>query len=143
MTSLGPPEGPHHGQFPYYPPPPFERQPPPRRGRVSAADVIATVTLWATAGIAAAISLYLSLFFGFAADGCSGSCPPVPLNLDEWIYPVTWGGIVVAFAVGFVGTCIALWRGWYMWVWPTAALAIVVLAFVAGAAMTEFSQSYW
>jgi hypothetical protein len=73
----------------------------------------------------------------------TAGCPAVPPKIDELIYPVKWGGIGVAFAVAVVDPFVSLWRRRYMLIWPAVAIGIVIASFVAGFAMTAFSQQYW
>jgi hypothetical protein len=88
--------------------------------------------------------MWLSLFFGFATDMCpTASCPPVPLGIDELIYPVTWAGIGVAFAVAVIGPFVSWWRRWYMLIWPAVGTGFVIASFLAGFAMTALSQQSW
>jgi hypothetical protein len=94
--------------------------------------------------LSAGTAMWLSLFFAFTSDTCpTADCPPVPLGIDELIYPVTWGGIGVGFAVAVIGPFVSLWRRWYMLIWPAVAIGVVIASFVAGFAMTAFSQQYW
>jgi len=66
-----------------------------------------------------------------------------PLGIDEWVYPVTWGGVGVAFVVAAVGPLVSLWRRWYMFIWPAVAVGVVIVSYLAGFALTEFSEKYW
>jgi len=34
-------------------------------------------------------------------------------------------------------------KGWYLSFWPALAIALVLLASVAGSALTDFSSAYW
>jgi hypothetical protein len=106
-------------------------------------NVICTVVLWVMLVAVAGAAMWLSLTFGMAADMCpTGGCPSVPFGIDALIYPVTWGGIGLAFAVAVVGPFVSLWRRWHMLIWPTVAIGIVVASFLAGFAMTAYSQQY-
>lgn len=128
---------PHPGSVPL--PSAAQHQP-----RLTSWDVVCTVALWAVLVAAAAAGMWLSLFFGFAADTCpTDGCPPVPLSIDEWVYPVTWGGIGVALALAVIGPFVSLWRRWYMLIWPAIGIGIVIASWVAGFAMTAYSQTYW
>jgi hypothetical protein len=50
------------------------------RARMTGWDVICTVALWVVLVVAAGTAMWLSLFFGFAADTCpTAGGPPVPL----------------------------------------------------------------
>ncbi len=101
----------------------------PERKR-PAADVVATVILGLAAGIAAVGSVVFSAFFVMGTDSCG------PNNCNEaklWLaYAFTWGGVAVAALVGVIGTVRAGRRGQQLWVWPAAALALVVAAFALG-----------
>lgn len=118
--------------------------PPHRQGRATGSDVLYTVAAWVILAVIAATALWFSLFFGFAADGCpTDGCPAVPLNIDELVYPVTWGGIAVGLAVAALGPIVSLWRHRRMWIWPVVGIGIVIAAFAAGVAMTAYSQTFW
>jgi uncharacterized membrane protein len=97
----------------------------------STGDTIATVVLLVFDAAAAALSLWFSLFFAMATDPCG------PDNCDtaaiSWAYLVSWGGIGVAGVIAIVGTAIAAKRRRVMWIWPAAALVLVVVAIIAGA----------
>jgi hypothetical protein len=56
---------------------------------------------------------------------------------------VAWGGIAVAFAVAVIGPFVSVWRRWYMVIRLAVGIGIVIASFVAGFAMTSFSQQYW
>ena len=107
-------------------------------------DVVCTVALWVVLVVSAGTAMWLSLFFGFATDMCpTDGCPPTPLGIDDLIYPVTWGGIGVAFAIAVIGPFVSLWRRWYMLIWPTVGIGVVIASFIAGFAMIAYSQQYW
>ena len=96
----------------------------------STADIIATVGLLVFDAAAAGVSLWCSLFFVMATDPCGpDNCNTAAIS---WAYVVTWGGIGVAAVIAIVGTAIAAKRRRAMWVWPTAALVLIVVADVAG-----------
>jgi hypothetical protein len=141
MTLPQPPSSPRY--YPYQPPLPYEMRQPVRTNRVATWDVICTAVAWSVLFMAAAAATWVSLFFAFATDSCSGDCPPVPYGIDNLIYPVTWGGIAVALIMATFGPVVSIWRRWYMFVWPTVALGIVIVSIVAGFAMTAFSARYW
>lgn len=138
-----PHQPPYPGYYPYHPPLPYQQRQGLRRSRVATWDVVCTAIAWSVLFMAAVAATWVSLFFAFATDSCSGDCPPVPYGIDNWIYPVTWGGIAVALTMGTFGPLISIWRRWYMFVWPAIALVIVIVSVVAGFAMTEFSARYW
>ncbi|HEY0227568.1 MAG TPA: hypothetical protein VGC05_14500 [Mycobacterium sp.] len=97
----------------------------------STADVIATAVLLAVDAAAAVGSLWISLLFTMATDPCGpDNCNTAAL---DWAYLVTWGGIGVAAVIAIVGTAIAAKRRRVMWVWPAAALVLIIVAVVAGA----------
>ena len=56
---------------------------------------------------------------------------------------MTWGGVGVAFVVAAVGPLVSLWRRWYMFIWPAVAVGVVIVSYLAGFALTEFSEKYW
>lgn len=117
---------------------------PPARVRLAVWDVFGTVAIWAALFVVALTTSLPSALFGFLADVCpADSCPPVPLGIDLWIYPVVWGGLGAAVAAAVIGPCVSLVKGWYMFFWPILAIAIVVLSSAAGSAMTAFSEHYW
>jgi len=49
----------------------------------------------------------------------------------------------VAFVVAAVGPLVSLWRRWYMFIWPAVAVGVVIVSYLAGFALTEFSEKYW
>lgn len=115
-----------------------------RRVRAGTWDVICTVAIVTVLFVVAATTGWLSRLFGFLATVCTGdSCPPVPLGIDLWIYPVVWGGVGAAIAAAVVGPLVSVIKGWYMFFWPILAIGIVILSGVAGSAMTTFSERYW
>jgi hypothetical protein len=133
---------PHQPQDPY--PDEGTGSPPVRRVRVAVWDVICTVAVWAVLFIVTTTTSWPSQLFEFLADVCPpDSCPPVPFGLDMWIYPVVWGGIGAAIAAAVIGPCVSVVKGWYMFVWPILAIAIVIVTAAAGAALTAFSGHYW
>ncbi len=143
ITDVTPPHpSSYPGHYPY-PPLPYPHQRPVRRSRVATWDVICTAVAWSVLVMAAVAATWISLFFAFATDSCSGDCPPVPYGIDNLIYPVTWGGIALALIMATFGPVVSLWRRWYMFVWPIVALGIVIVSIVAGFAMTSFSARYW
>jgi len=97
----------------------------------SAGEVIATVALGALAAAAAACSLAVSPFFVMATD----SCGPDDCNLTNLTlaYVLTWGGVAAGALIGVVGVVVAWRRNRRAWVWPAAALAVVVVGFALGA----------
>lgn len=40
---------------------------------------------------------------------------------------VTWGGVALAVIVAIAGVIVAALRGWIVWIWPTAALGLIVI----------------
>lgn len=117
---------------------------PQIRLRLARWDVICTVAILAVLVVVAATTTWISRLFGFLADVCTGEdCPPAPLNVDLYIYPVVWGGIGAAIAAAVIGPVVSLVKGWYMFFWPILAIAILVLASLAGSLLTRFSEPYW
>jgi hypothetical protein len=97
----------------------------------SKTDTIATIILSVIAAIAGVLSVVYSFVFAMATDACSGhTCDTSAL---DWAYVVTWGGVGVAAVVAIGGIIIAATRNRPMWVWPTAALALIIIAVVVGA----------
>ncbi|MCV7258379.1 hypothetical protein [Mycobacterium shimoidei] len=118
--------------YPYFPPPqyppaPAVRAPRARRGPI---DIIVTILMSIVAAMAALGSLWYSLLFTMATDSCGTQCNDAVLGLA---YLVTWGGIAIAVTGGTAGIIISARRGRVMWIWPTLALGLVVLALVGGA----------
>ena len=79
--------------------------------------------------VAGLFSLWYSLFFAMATDSCGENCNTTAL---DWAYVVTWGGIATAAIVAILGTIVAAARGRLMWIWPTLALVLIVVAIVTG-----------
>jgi uncharacterized BrkB/YihY/UPF0761 family membrane protein len=103
---------------------------PTQQKQRSTADVIATVATLLLAVIAGVLSLSFSIFFPMAADPCgSNNC-----NTDAigWGYLVTWVGVGLAAIVAIGGTLFAALRRRLMWVWPTVALVLIIVATVIG-----------
>ena len=48
-----------------------------------------------------------------------------------------------AVAAALLGPLVSLLKGWYLSFWPALAIALVLLASVAGSALTDFSSTYW
>lgn len=118
---------------------------PPRilRLRLVPWDVMSLIVLLALiAGLAFGTDWYTRLF-GFLKDVCVGDCPPAPLGVDYYIYPVVWGGIGAAVAATLLGPLVSLLKGWYLSFWPALAIALVLFASAAGTALTDFSSTYW
>jgi hypothetical protein len=118
--------------------------PPVLRLRLVPWDVFFAVTLLATLVVVAIATDWYSGLFGFLTDVCTGDeCPPVPLGVDFYIYPLVWGGIGAAIAAALLGPVVSLLKGWYLSFWPLLAIAIVVFSSVAGSMLTAFSGRYW
>ena len=109
-------------QYPYHPV--YRRQ-----RRHSVVDITITSILSAVVGIAALGTLGFSFFFAMATDSCGEQCNYSALNAA---YLVTWGGVAVAVIVAASGVIVAAVRGWMMWIWPTLALVVIVVALVIG-----------
>ena len=121
-----------------------DRDPPTLRLRIAVWDVVCTCALLTLLVVVATTTSLPSRLFGFAADACpDGSCGPVPFGLDQYIYPVMWGGIGAAIAAAAIGPFVSLLRGWYMFFWPIMAAAILMVSSLAGYALTTFSERYW
>lgn len=101
----------------------------------STADAVATVIMFVLASIAGALSVSFSFFFVMATDSCSGNnCDTSAL---DWAYLVTWGGVGLAAAIAVGGIIIAAARKRVMWVWPTIALVLIIVAVVVGAQLAN------
>jgi hypothetical protein len=119
-------------------------EPPTLWLRIIPWDVICTCALLTVLVVMATLTSWPSRLFGFAADACpDGSCGLVPLGVDQYIFPVMWGGIGAAIAAAALGPIVSLLRGWYMFFWPILAAGILMLSSLAGYALTTFSQQYW
>lgn len=118
---------------------------PPRllRLRLVPWDVISLLTLLALIAVIAFGTDWYSRLFGFLKDVCVGDCPPAPFGIDFYIYPVVWGGIGAAGAAMLLGPAVSLLKGWYLSFWPLLAIVLVLVASGAGAALTDYSGSYW
>lgn len=79
-------------------------------------------------------SFFFSWFFAMATDACGSQCNTAAL---DWAYPVTWGGILLAGGVALVGMRMAGKPRWPMWIWPTVALALIVVTFLIGAQLAD------
>ncbi|WP_343572378.1 hypothetical protein [Mycobacterium sp.] len=106
-------------------------------------DVISLLVLLALLTALAVGTDWYSKLFGFLKDVCVGDCPAAPFGVDYYIYPVVWGGIGAAVAAALLGPLVSLLKGWYLSFWPLVAIALVLFASGAGAALTDFSSSYW
>jgi hypothetical protein len=114
------------------------------RLRLAPWDVICTLVLTALLVVLATTTDWASRLFGFLADVCTDdTCAPAPFGVDFYIYPVVWGGVGAAFAAVIIGPLVSLVKGWYMSFWPVLALVLVLVAAVAGSAITTFSNNYW
>jgi hypothetical protein len=103
----------------------------PQSHQRSRTDTVATIILFVVAAIAGALSVAYSFVFAMATDACSGhTCDTSAL---DWAYLVTWGGIGVAAIVAIGGVIVAAARNRVMWVWPTAALVLIIVSVVIGA----------
>jgi hypothetical protein len=113
---------------PYYPP----QQPPPKRH--STIDAVATAIMCMLAFGAAGLSFFYSLFFAMVTDACSTSCNTAPLG---WAYVVTWGGLGLATVITIAGLTTASRRGRIMWIWPTLALVLIIVATISGVLLAD------
>jgi uncharacterized membrane protein len=100
----------------------------------STADTIATVITFVLAAIAGVLSVSFSFFFAMATDSCSDNCDTSAL---DWAYLVTWGGVGLAAIIAVGGIIIAASRKRVMWVWPTAALVLIIIAVITGAMLAD------
>jgi hypothetical protein len=118
---------------------------PPRvlRLRLVPWDVFAVSALLALLAAIAFGTDWYSTLFGFLKDVCTGDCPPAPLGVDFYIYPIVFGGIGAAVAAALLGPLVSLLKGWYLSFWPPLAIALVLLASAGGSALTDFSSTYW
>jgi hypothetical protein len=107
----------------------------PQSNQRSKADTVATVAMFVLAAIAGALSVSFSFFFVMATDSCTANnCDTSAL---DWAYVVTWGGVGVAAIVAVVGIIVAARRKRVMWVWPTIALALIIVAVVIGSQLAN------
>jgi hypothetical protein len=121
-----------------------DREPPTLWIRIAVWDVVCTCALLTMLVLMATLTSWPARLFGFATDACpDGSCGLVPFGLDQYIFPVMWGGIGAAIAAAALGPIVSLLRGWHMFFWPILAAAILMLSSLAGYALTTFSQQYW
>ncbi|GBE66178.1 hypothetical protein MFM001_26400 [Mycobacterium sp. MFM001] len=119
-------------------------QPPRPRVRLALWDLICTAAIWVVVVVVAVTTGLPSHLFGFLAQVCpADNCPPAPFGIDQWIYPVVWGGIGAAAAAAVIGPFVSVVKGWYLFFWPLLAVAIVMLSSLAGSAITAFSEPYW
>jgi hypothetical protein len=117
--------------------------PPVLRLRLIPWDVVSLLVLLALLAAVAFGTDWFSTLFGFLKDVCTGDCPPAPLGVDFYIYPVAWGGLGAAIAAALIGPLVSLLKGWYLSFWPLLAIAIVLFASAGGSALTDFSDTYW
>lgn len=109
-------------------------EPVPQAHR-SPVDRVASIVLTVLALLAGLVSLFFSPFFVMSTDACGhDDCRE---DLVTWAYAVTWGGLALAALVGVLGMIVAARRRTTMWVWPAAALVVVVATFVIGAQLAS------
>jgi hypothetical protein len=107
----------------------------PQSNQRSKADPVATVIMFVLATIAGVLSVSYSFFFVMATDSCTGNtCDTSAL---DWAYAVTWGGVGLAAIVAIGGTIVAAARKRVMWVWPTIAQGLIIVAVVIGALLAN------
>ncbi|WAJ46536.1 hypothetical protein OK015_08790 [Mycobacterium sp. Aquia_216] len=107
----------------------------PQTNQRSKADTVATIILFVLAAIAGVLSVSYSFFFVMATDSCTGkNCDTSAL---DWAYAVTWGGVGIAAIVAVGGIIIAAARKRIMWVWPTIALLLIIVAVAIGAQLAN------
>lgn len=97
--------------------------------RHSVVDITLTSILCVLAALAALATVSFSFFFVMATDSCNEHCDTGSLNAA---YLVTWGGVGLAILIGASGVIVAAVRGWLMWIWPTMALVLIVVALGIG-----------
>jgi hypothetical protein len=101
----------------------------------STRDTVATVIMFVLASIAGVLSVSYSFFFVMATDSCTGhDCDTSAL---DWAYAVTWGGVGVAALIAIGGIIIAAARKRVMWVWPTIALVLIIVAVAVGSQLAN------
>jgi hypothetical protein len=127
------------------PSPSHHEESPPRvlRLRLVPWDIASVVVLLALLAVIAFGTNWYATLFGFLKEVCAGDCPPAPLGVDFYIYPLVWGGIGAAVAAALLGPLVSLLKGWYLSFWPLLAIALVLFASGAGTALTDFSLPYW
>ncbi|SPM43028.1 hypothetical membrane protein [Mycobacterium numidiamassiliense] len=120
------------------------RPPPTLRLRLAPWDVISTALLLTLLVVLATATNWPWRLYGFLSDVCTGeTCGLVPFGVDNYIYPVVWGGIGAAIAAAGVGPFVSLLKGWYMSFWPVLSLTILMVSSVVGDSLTLFSERYW
>lgn len=98
-------------------------------------DTIVTVIMSVLAAIAGVVAVSYSFIFAMATDSCSANnCDTSAL---DWAYAVAWGGVGIAAIVGVGGIIIAAARKRVMWVWPTIALGLIIVAVVIGSMLAN------
>ena len=101
----------------------------------STTDTVATIILFVIAAIAGALSITYSFVFAMATDACAGrTCDTSAL---DWAYVVTWGGVGLAAIIAVAGVILAAARKRVMWVWPTVALVVIIVAVAVGALLAD------
>ncbi|MDI3315719.1 MAG: hypothetical protein QJR12_16040 [Mycobacterium sp.] len=144
MTTPHPPDGPSGGDRARLAPLIPEDRPRVLRLRLAPWDVLGTLAILTAIALAALLTDWRALLFGFLAEVCTGDdCAPVPYGVDFYIYPVVWGGLGAAVAAALIGPVVSLVKGWYLSFWPVVALALVFLSALAGSALTAFSAHFW
>jgi hypothetical protein len=120
------------------------KPPPTLRLRLAPWDVISTAVLLTLLVVLATATNWPWRLYGFLSDVCTGeTCGLVPFGVDNYIYPVVWGGIGAAVVAAGVGPFVSLLKGWYMSFWPVLSLAILMVSSVIGDFITIFSERYW
>lgn len=120
------------------------RPPPTLRLRLAPWDMISTAVLLTLLIVLATATNWPWRLYGFLSDVCTGeTCGLVPFGVDNYIYPVVWGGIGAAVAAAGVGPFVSLLKGWYMSFWPVLSLTILMVSSVIGDSLTIFSERYW
>lgn len=119
------------------PSPSSPEQPRIIRLRIVPVDLICTATMLVLIVVVATTTNWWPALFGFLDDVCvEDDCPPAPLGINYYIYPVVWGGIGAAIAAATIGPVVSLLKGWYMCFWMPIAIALVLLSALLGSVLS-------
>jgi hypothetical protein len=135
-------------QYPFSPPPQHQPIPAfgpvPVRVRRSRVDVILTAAM-STIAVGLAIGcVFLSIVGLFAGQvDCADQTNNCNDAMFTRAYQVLWGGIAIAGIVGLSGTVIAAVRRWVMWIWPTLASGLIIIAFVVAKHLFNLAHPGW
>jgi hypothetical protein len=128
-------------QYPHFPPP--HHQATPAFGRVHAParrSTIDIVLTWIMSVVAVLVALgtfvyaFLSFEWFNSVSRMEFHCNPdmTDCTAARRASQGMMGGIVIAVSVGAAGMIIAAVRRWVMWIWPTLALGLNMIAVVIG-----------